>query len=140
MSGRVRAVWRAARLGLVVLVLLAAAWLGLFEGFNGLRDADTRGQRIASVFQVLYGLAAAGSLVTLFAAPVWTRLTLGVWCVAVTATATMAPIVWGEESWRSGAVAGAATAVFVGLVAWGGLAHVRGRIEPAPTVPPTGAS
>ena len=50
--------WPRLRLLLLVAVFLAAAWLGVKEGFDGLRDASTTGQRLAAGFQVLYGAAA----------------------------------------------------------------------------------
>jgi hypothetical protein len=47
---------------LLVLLLGASAFNGLYEGVIAIRSADTRGMQIATVTQLSYGL---------FARPVW---------------------------------------------------------------------
>jgi hypothetical protein len=123
LSGR-----RTTRLILVLLALGAAAWLGLTEGPNGLRDATTAGQRIAAGSQVLYGVTGSLSLIGLLTRARSTRLALAVWVAAVTATATLAPVVWAGSDWWAGALAGVATLAIALLVGWGAAAHLRGGL------------
>jgi hypothetical protein len=112
---------------LIVVVLGAAAWLGLTEGLEELQEAESPGQQVAASFQLLYGAAALVSVITLFARPSWTVWALVVWSVALTVTGTMAPVVWGGADWRVGVLAGVVTLSIAALVAWGAVAHLRNR-------------
>ena len=116
---------RRARFVLIVVVLLAAGWLGLKEGLDGMHDAETTGQRLAATSQLLYGAAAVASLAALLARASWFRLTFGLWAVAMSATATLAPVVWGGAAWSTGVLSGPAAAVITGLVCWAAVAHLR---------------
>lgn len=116
---------RTTRLVLIVVVLLAAVWLGLKEGLNTVRDAMTTGQRLAGGFQLLYGAAAVASLAALLARASWFRVPFGLCVVAMTATATLAPVVWGGATWIIGVISGLAAAVIMGLVYWAAVAHFR---------------
>ena len=78
----------------VTTVLLAAVWFGIKEGFDGFTDAETPSQRAAGVLQILYGICAATALVALFTHRTWLRWPLLAWAFTVTATGTIAPIVW----------------------------------------------
>lgn len=124
MTPRERA-WFGLRLALVNLALIAAAWLGLKEGMDGLHDATTAGQRLAARTQLLYGGAAVLGLLALLSRGRWALWVLMVWAVALTATATLAPIVWGGTAWWSGALTGAITAAIAMLVFWAAAAHLR---------------
>lgn len=119
--------WQSIRLILIVVILGAAAWLGLTEGLNALHDADSLGQQMAATFQLLHGAAAVASLIGLLARASWAVWALGVWVVALTVTATMAPVVWGGADWRAASVAGIATVLIAALVTWGAVAHLRSR-------------
>lgn len=114
---------------LVTLVMGASVWLGLYEGRNGLRDAQGSGQRAAAVFQILYGIAAIFGLIALFFRPGWARPAFGVWAGTLTATAALAPIVWGGAGWGTGVVSGVAAAIIAGLVCWCGFVHLRMKAE-----------
>jgi hypothetical protein len=116
---------RTARLALLVAVLLASVWLGLKEGLDGIRDAETNGQRLAGGFQLLYGAAAVASLIALVARVSWFRVPFGLCAVAMTVTAALAPVVWGGTTWTIGVISGLATAVIMGLVYWAAVAHFR---------------
>jgi len=118
-------VWFGLRLALVNLALIATAWLGLREGMNSLHGATTGGQRLAAGTQLLYGGTALLGLLALLSRGRWALIVLVVWAVALTATATLAPVVWGGTGWQSGALTGAITAVIALLVFWGALAHLR---------------
>jgi hypothetical protein len=116
---------RTARLVLIIAVLLAAVWLGLKEGLNTFQDAETTGQRLAGGFQLLYGATAVASLAALFAGASWFRVPFGLCAVAMTATAALAPVVWGGTTWITGVISGLAAAVIMGLVYWAAVAHFR---------------
>jgi hypothetical protein len=113
------------RLVLVSLALGGTVWLGVKEGLDGLRDAEGGGQRVAAVFQILYGLAAIMCLIALFARPRWARGAFGAWAFALTMTAGLAPVVWGGTAWWTGVLSGAIALLVAALVCWGGLAHAR---------------
>ena len=111
----------------VTLVMGASAWIGLYGGLNGLRDAQGSGQFAAAVLQVLYGIAAIFVLIALFFRPSWARAAFGGWAGSLTATAALAPIVWGGASWLTGVVSGVVVAIIAGLVRWCGFVHLRTR-------------
>jgi hypothetical protein len=119
--------WRAVRLILVALVFAASAWLGLTEGVATLRGTPTTGQRIASITQILYGLAGGLCLIALRVRPAWSMLVLGLWVVMLTATGGLAPVVWGGATWLTGLLSGVATLLIAALVGWGYLAHIRSQ-------------
>jgi len=111
--------WERIGLGLLVLLLLACGYNGLVEGSHELRNNDPPWMRVATATQLLYGGAAVLALIALAFRRSWVFPLLVVWAVATTATATLAPVVYGDAPWTAGAAAGAATAVLVGLVLWG---------------------
>lgn len=119
--------WHNARLTFVAVVLLAAIWLGLKEGFDGFRDAETPLQALAASTQLLYGAAAAICLLGLFTGRPWLDRALFVWTLALTLTGGLAPVAWGASSWSTGLFAGAVTLAVALLVAWGARAHTRQR-------------
>jgi len=104
--------------GFLVLLLLAAAYLGLTGGFGLLREAHTVVQMLATGMELLYGLAALLALVALALRHRWTLRLLIVWAAAVTATSALAPWVWGGASWISGLEAAVAVGVLLSAVLW----------------------
>jgi hypothetical protein len=94
-----------------------------------MRGPGTPGQRVATVAQLVYAVAALLAIVALLGRSRYTVALLVVWDVAVTITAGMAPIVWGQTGPGPGLVAAGATAVVAALVTWGAVRHLRG---PAP--------
>jgi len=111
----------------VVLLLSACVWLGLKEGYDGYRGAETGPQRIAAVTQLLYGIGAIAALVGLWQRRPWLTAALIGWGVPLTLTAALAPVVWGGAPWISGLVSGVGMAVASALVGWGALAHARSQ-------------
>ena len=126
--------WRAIRILAVVLVLLLAVWLGLKEGSDTLRDADTVAQRVAAATQIIYGIAASACLWALSRQRAWLGTALVLWGLTLTITGTLAPVVWGGTGWGGGALGGVTTAAVAGLTVWGALAHAGGRAH-LPAVP-----
>ena len=109
----------------VVILLLLTAWLGMVEGSNGYRSARTSGQHVAAVTQLSYGAAAVLCLVALYLRARWAPAALTAWVVTLTATATLAPIVWADAGILSGLLAGMATAAVAGLASWCARASLR---------------
>jgi hypothetical protein len=116
--------WQRARLFLVAVALGAAAWLGLKDGINDLRNAETAGQSVASMFQIIYGVSAIAALVGIFRGASFTRPALLLWGISVTATGTLAVVVWGGATWGTAVLAGASSLVIVLLILWGAWAHL----------------
>jgi hypothetical protein len=107
-------------LGVLVLLLLAAAYLGLTDGLGLVRQAHTGAQRLATGTELLYGVTALVSLVALASRHKWTLSLLIIWAAAVTATSGLAPVVWGNTSWTVGAESGVAVGVVLAgvLLGW----------------------
>jgi hypothetical protein len=82
------------------------------------RYAAELGQRVATLTQAAYGVF--GILVGV--AALWRRRALGpllwLWGLSVTATAALAPVVWGETAWITGLWSALAAAVVAALLAW----------------------
>ena len=81
-------------------------------------EAVNAGQRVATITQAAYCIL--GVLAAL--AALWRRRALGLllvfWLLAVIAAATLAPVVWGGQSWLVGIVGGVAGGAFAVLIAW----------------------
>lgn len=63
-----------------------------------------------------------GLLVLLAALPSrhrWALPLLLVWAAAVTATSTLAPVVWGKAAWAVGVASGCAVAALLAILLWG---------------------
>ena len=104
--------------GFLVLLLLAAAYLGLTGGFGLLREAHTGAQRLATGTELLYGLTALLALAGLASGHRWTLGVLIVWAAAVTATGALAPVVWGGTSTMVGAESGCAVGALLAVILW----------------------
>jgi len=100
-----------------VVIAGLSAW-GSISAVDEWRFATGSGQTAATLTQAAYGVF--GILVGL--AAVWRRRALGpllwLWALAVTATAALAPVVWGETSWMTGLWSALVAAVVVALFAW----------------------
>ena len=118
MTSNGRSAWRGLGLAVLVLLLAASAYNGLVEGINELHNNDTPWMRVATVTQLLYGAAAVAALLALVFRLRGVYPLLVIWALATTATATLAPVVYGNSPWIAGAAAGAVTVVIVGLVLW----------------------
>ena len=116
---------RILRLVCVILALIAGIWFGLKEGYDSWTGVSSTGQRIAGGAQLLYGVAAVAALWGLLARARWTPFAFAVCSAAVTITAALAPVVWGESSWTIGLISGFSTLIIALLITWGGLAHLR---------------
>jgi MYXO-CTERM domain-containing protein len=119
------------RLGAIVVVLGATAWLGLAEGWVLTRTGVTTGQHVATGTQLAYGVFALLALAGVLARRRWAFIPLALWGLALTATAALAPVVWGKSGWQAALAGGAGAAVVAALVLWGGRRHIA-RAEARP--------
>jgi hypothetical protein len=103
-------------IGCVLLVLLlgATAYNGLYEGVIAIPSADTLGMQIATVTQLSYGIFAALGLLALLFRRSWVEPALRGWGVTLTLTAGLAPVVYAGASLLTGIGTGLLTAA----VAW----------------------
>lgn len=104
---------------LLVLLLLAAAYLGLTGGFALLRQARSAVQWLATGTELLCGLTALPALAKLPSRRPWALRLLIVWAAAVTATSALAPVAWGKTAWTAGAASGCAVGAFLAILLWG---------------------
>src|SRR5262245_50931420 len=100
-------------------MLLASVWFGLKEGIDSYRGVENGFQRVAAVCQILYGTAGLFALIALLLRARWGRAPITLWFVFVIATGILAPVVWGEQHWTSGLLAGGLTFAIAWLTARG---------------------
>jgi peptidoglycan/LPS O-acetylase OafA/YrhL len=121
---------RRARVWRWVAIVLLVALCG--SGLNSARDAwpgaATTGQRAQTAAQVIYSVAGLLAAVALAARWAIARRLFRIFAIAAIIAAGLAPVVWGETAWWTGAVAAVAGAVLAWVI-W--LAFVRGERAPA---------
>ncbi len=106
-------------LALLVLLLLASAYLGITGGLDLVREAHRPLEILATGTELLYGVAAVAGLVALGTRARKAMAILVVWAVALTATAALASVVWGHTSVAVGVASGAGVGAVVAVVLWG---------------------
>lgn len=125
-------VWR--WVAIVLLVALCAT------GLNSARDSwpsvMTTGQRAQNAAQLTYGVAGLLAAVALAARWPIARRLFRIFAIAVTLAAGLAPVVWGETAWWTGAIAAVVGALIAWLI-W--LAFVRGERVGSIGAPGTGS-
>lgn len=123
---------RRARIWRWVAIVLLVALCG--SGLNSARDAwpgaATTGQRAQAAAQVVYSVAGLLAAVALAAQWPIARRLFRIFTVAAIIAAGLAPVVWGNTAWWTGAIAAVAAAVMAWLI-W--LAFARGEHSPAGT-------
>lgn len=101
-----------------VLLLLALAFTGISGGVQQLEQWSTMAQRVQSVSQIVYGVAALLILITRFT---WHRLRraaeLG-FIVGAVMAASLATVVWGGESIGTGVLTGIAALAIAWTIVW----------------------
>jgi peptidoglycan/LPS O-acetylase OafA/YrhL len=121
---------RKARIWRWVAIVLLVALCG--SGLNSARDAwsgvTTPGQRAQTAAQVIYSVAGLLAAVALAARWPIARRLFRIFAIAAVVAAGLAPVVWGETAWWTGAAAAVAGAVLAWVI-W--LAFVRGEQMPA---------
>jgi len=121
----VRSVAGAARIALVVGMVAVTAYGGIGDGIPTAREAASVLQLAAAVLQLVYGGLSIAILLAMAFRPRAVAALLIAWGVALTAVGTLAPVVWGEQSWAVGAAGGLATFAIAALVNVGWRAHAR---------------
>lgn len=104
--------------GLLVLLLLLTAYLGLREGIGAVGAADGTLRVLASATDLLYGLLALGALIALGLRQRAAGVLLVGWVAALALTNLLGPIAWGHESIRLGIKSGVITGTWLGLLVW----------------------
>ncbi len=112
-------------LAAVLVPLAVCAFQGPHDAIHTFPRDRTTGQYAVSALQALYGVGALLSLVGVPLRNRWAIATLLLWSVAITLAAALATMAWGGSGWRVAIQGGGLVAVVSGLIAWGGIAHVR---------------
>jgi hypothetical protein len=110
----------AVRLAVVSIVLLVSSISGLFDSLEHISVVDTPLRMLFVVVQLLHSVSGLVALLAIVTKRRWAVWVLSVWAVSVTATATLAVVVWGGEGLGSAAGAGLGTAAVAALMVWGG--------------------
>jgi uncharacterized membrane protein len=111
------------------LLLLLAVVEGACDVASEWPDAANTGQKLATIAQAAYVVAAAAGLAGIAARRTWARPALWIWAGFTTVTALLAAMFWGEAGLFAGfAGAAACAALCVGVIA---LALSRPRRERA---------
>jgi len=110
--------YRRLSLGTALLFLLGLGFVGLRNGLAEWSQANTIGQRLASVTEALYGVLGLVAGAGLLTRRRWTVPVVVAWAVSITITAGLAPVVWGGAGLLAGVAAAAATALIASGVIW----------------------
>jgi len=103
----------------LAVFLLFTTYNGFVEGYNATHYADTPGMKVATGFQLAYGLLGALGLFVLVRRPSWSRIALMGWSLAVIAEGGLAPIVYAGKGISFGLGTATAVATLAGLAYWG---------------------
>jgi len=102
----------------LLLFLVFAAAAGARDVVSDWSAVANTGQKLATVAEAGYVLAAVASLAALAARQTWARAALWVWAALTTATGFLAAMFWGDAGLAAALAGGAAcAAVCVGLIA-----------------------
>lgn len=112
-----RAAWWIA-LVLALALLVALTWIGLAGGLKQLPQAETAGQLVQTIAQLGYGALSPASIVAAVQAHRWAPRLHAAWAVSVTVAGGLAPVVWGESGWATGAGSACAALAVALLVTW----------------------
>jgi hypothetical protein len=121
----VRRLWPVVRITLVVALVAVTAQGGISDGKSTWREATSALEWTAVATQLLYGTLAVAVLFAMAFRRRWVEPLLYAWGAALTATGTLATVVWGGEGWGVAAVGGVSIAIVVALVVWAWRAHAR---------------
>lgn len=113
-----RPVFRRSLAIVAALLLLPLAWTGISGGVQQLSQPATWPQQIQSVTQVLYGVSAILMLITAFT---WRQLAVIAevgFVVGLIVAASLAAVVWGDQSVGTGMLAGAVALAVAGILVW----------------------
>jgi hypothetical protein len=103
---------------LALLFLAFMAWTGITGGVTQWPESATVGQKAQTVTQLLYGLFALMSTITVVRARRWRSVSRIGWAGSVTIAAGLAAVVWGGTSPMTGIPTGAASLLIALVVLW----------------------
>lgn len=89
-----------------ILLLLAMAWLGIRGGIHDWPQSQSAGQKVQTVFQLLYGLLSLLLIVSTLRVAPFRRFVGWAWVITFTIAGGLAPPVWGDSTWLAGLAAG----------------------------------
>lgn len=98
-----------------ILLLLAAAWLGVGGGIHDWPQSQSTAQKVQSVFQLLYGVLSLLVIGSTLRVDPFGRVVGWAWVITFTIAGGLAPPVWGNSTWLAG-LAAALAAFGVGLL------------------------
>jgi ABC-type arginine transport system permease subunit len=119
-------------LGLAVVVLLVAAWLGIRGGVQQWPQSHTVGQRFQTLTQLLYGVCSILTIASVSFPATLARVVRAIWLANITLAGGAATIVWGDTGWATGVVAGIASFGVGVLILW---TLAKGRLRSDGTAP-----
>ena len=103
---------------LAIVLLLAVAWLGIRGGIHDWPESQSTGQKVQSVFQLLYGVLSLLVIGSTLRVGAFGRVLGWAWVITFTIAGGLAPPVWGNSTWPAGLAAGLATFGVGLLVLW----------------------
>lgn len=101
-----------------IVLLLGLAWTGIHGGIEQLSGLHTTGQTIQTALQLVYGVFAVLSIVTIFWAPRWNPAILVCWTVALAFAGGLGATAWGGTSALIGIISGLAAGLIGAGIAW----------------------
>jgi hypothetical protein len=101
-----------------VLLLLGLAWTGIRGGIDQLSGMHTTAQTIQTAFQLVYGVLAVLSIVTVFWAQRWNHAILVGWAIALAFAGGLGATAWGGTSVLIGVISGIIAGVVGAGIAW----------------------
>lgn len=102
----------------IALLLLASGLLGAQSGVADVGSADSPARAAAAAVELLYAVLGVLAAPGLVLRRPWASLLVPAWAVAATATAALAPVVWGSAGAGAAVAAGGLTAAVAGAIAW----------------------
>jgi len=103
---------------IAIALLLALAWTGIRGGIDQLSGLHTTGETIQTAFQLIYGVFAVLSIVTVFWAQRWNPAILVCWTIALAFAGGLGATAWGNTSALIGVISGLAAGLVGAGIAW----------------------
>jgi hypothetical protein len=101
-----------------IVLLLALAGTGIRGGIDQLSELHTTGQTVQTALQLVYGVFAILSVVTVFWAQRWNPAMLVSWTIALAFAGGLGATAWGDTSALIGVISGLAAGLVGAGIAW----------------------
>lgn len=109
---------RPALLIVAIVLLSLLAWTGIHGAIDQLSSIHTTGQTIQTALQLVYGVFAVLSIVTVFWAQRWNPAILVCWTIALAFAGGLGATAWGGTSALIGIISGLAAGLVGAGIAW----------------------